>query len=70
MSTTYALIGWGSHHWGSVPSLEYEDYKLVYLTVDLLGTNSPVGNCESLACDVNGLRILHVLLFIAEVIVF
>ena len=54
MSTTHALIGWSFHHWGSVPSLEYEDCKLFYLTVDLLGNSSPVGNCESLACDING----------------
>ena len=67
---THALIGWGFHHQGSVPSLEYEDYKPVYLTADLLGNSSPLGNCESLACDINGLRILHVLLFIAEAIVF
>ena len=56
MSTTHALIGWGSHHWGSVSSLEYEDSKLFYLTVDLLGNSSPVGNCESLACDINGFQ--------------
>ena len=52
MSTTHALIGWVSHHWGSVPSSGYEDYKLFYLTVD----SSPVGNCESLACDTNGFQ--------------
>ena len=56
MSTTHALIGWGFHHWGSVSSLEYEDSKLFYLTVDLLGNSSPVGNCESLACDINGFQ--------------
>ena len=56
MSTTHALIGWGSHCCGSVPSLEYEDYKLFHLTVDLLGNSSPVGNCDSLACDINGFQ--------------
>ena len=65
MSTTHALIGWGS-----VPSLEYEDYKLFYLTADLLGNSPPVGNCESLACDINGFQNITSLLFIAEVIVF
>ena len=38
----HALIGWDSHHWGSVPSLEYEDYKLVYVSADLLGNFSHV----------------------------